>query len=144
MTATAATAVSSTPAAPSPTSRIATVCTALGAAFIIFIGARFMVDPHGAAAGFGIAGPRGTGEGYYDIKGLRDIVSGLVPLALLIAGQRRALGWVMLAASVTPFGDAVIVLTHGGSLATALGIHFATALFVVLTGLLLLRETRRA
>jgi hypothetical protein len=100
------------------------------------------VQPHAAAAGFGIPGPNGTGAGFYDIKGIRDITSGLVPLALLIAGQRRALGWALIAGTFTPFGDAVIVLTHGGPLATALGVHTLTALLVLGLGVLLLRETR--
>ncbi|GAA1966818.1 DUF4267 domain-containing protein [Kitasatospora viridis] len=124
------------------TKRVATACTLLGIAFILFIGVRFLVDPHGAVAGFGIPGPRGTGEGFYDVKGVRDITSGLVPLALLLSGQRRALGWAMLATAFTPLGDAVIVLSHHGPLATALGVHAATALFVLLTAALLLRETR--
>jgi hypothetical protein len=123
--------------------RIATVCTLLVSAFIIYVGVWFILQPHGAVSGLGIAGPSGTGEGFYDIKGVRDITSGLVPLALLITGQRRALGWALLAESFTPFGDAVTVLTHGGPLATALGVHALTAVFVLCTAGLLLRETRR-
>ncbi|MGC0312168.1 DUF4267 domain-containing protein [Kitasatospora acidiphila] len=123
--------------------RIATVCTLLISAFIIFVGMWFILQPHSAVAGLGITGPTGTGEGFYDIKGVRDITSGLVPLALLIAGQRRALGWAVLAEAFTPLGDAVIVLSHGGPLATALGVHALTAVFVLATAGLLLRETRR-
>jgi hypothetical protein len=124
--------------------RITTIGTLIACAFIVFVGMRFLLDPHGAAAGFGITGPSGAGEGFYDIKGVRDITSGLVPLVLLIAGQRRALGWALLAATFTPFSDAVIVLTHGGPLATALGVHTLTALLVLGLGVLLLRETRSA
>ncbi|MGF1430374.1 DUF4267 domain-containing protein [Kitasatospora sp. LaBMicrA B282] len=122
--------------------RPTTTLTVVLAGFIVFVGVRFLVDPQGAAAGFGINGPHGAGSGYYDIKGVRDITSGLVVLALLAAGQRRALGWALLAEAFTPFGDATIVLTHGGSLATALGIHALTATVVAFTGVLLLRETR--
>ncbi|MCX4747584.1 DUF4267 domain-containing protein [Kitasatospora sp. NBC_01287] len=124
--------------------RLTTGLTGLLSAFIIVVGVRFVLDPHGAAAGFGIPGPQGAGTGFYDVKGVRDIASGLVAIALLITRQRRALGWALLAEAFTPLGDATIVLTHGGTLATALGIHALTAALVLLTAALLLRETRGA
>lgn len=36
------------------------------------------------------------------------------------------------------------VLAHGGSVATALGVHCLTATLMVLNGLLILHETRKA
>ncbi|GAA0689873.1 DUF4267 domain-containing protein [Kitasatospora atroaurantiaca] len=118
---------------------------ALGGIGIILIGTRFLLDPDGAASGFGIPSwPHGEAAGYLDVKGLRDIVSGLVILALLATGQRRALGWALIIEAVTPTGDMLIVLSHGGTAAAAFGIHGATAAAVATLGVLTLRGTREA
>lgn len=123
--------------------RIANVLTVVIGVGIIAIGARFLIQPEASAAGFGVPEwPHGTAAAYFDIKGIRDIVSGLVPLGLLITGHRRALAVALTAETVTPVGDMIVVLTHGGSAATALGIHGATAVLVALTAGLLFREHR--
>lgn len=97
---------------------------------IIGIGARFLLDPASATAGFGAAAPALT-DPYLDVKGVRDIGTGLVLVTLLATGRgvarRRTVGAAMLAASVIPIGDAAIVLSHGGSPAVALGVHGVTA-----------------
>ncbi|WP_460362142.1 DUF4267 domain-containing protein [Actinocorallia lasiicapitis] len=41
------------------------------------------------------------------------------------------------AVSLTPFGDTFIVLRNGGTKAAAFGIHFATAMVVVISAALL-------
>jgi len=123
--------------------RLADGVIALVGVGIILIGARFLLDPDGSASGFGIPSwPHGEAAGYLDVKGLRDIVSGLVVLALLATGQRRALGWALLLEAVTPTGDMLIVLSHGGPGAAAFGIHGATAALVATLGVLTLRSTR--
>jgi Domain of unknown function (DUF4267) len=110
--------------------------TALG---IIYVGARFILDPSAAASGFGVPSrPHGQAAAYLDIKGVRDIASGLVVLALLAAGHCRALGLVMLVYAIIPAGDATIVLTHGGHAATAFGIHGSTVVVLLVSGCLLL------
>ncbi|GAA2093971.1 DUF4267 domain-containing protein [Kitasatospora saccharophila] len=120
---------------------LATVFTALVALGIGYIGISFLVSPESTASGFGLpVWPQGEAAAFLNLKGIRDLVSGLVPLALLLTGHRRALGWALLAESVTPFGDAVTILARHGSTATAFGVHFATAVFVVVTAVLLLTE----
>lgn len=117
---------------------------ALAATGIIAIGGRFLLDSAAAAEAFGVdVDPVAVGP-FFAIKGVRDITSGLVPLALLATGQRRALGWALLAAAFTPLGDAVIVLRHGGKPDVALGIHGLTAATLVAVAALLLRQTRTA
>jgi hypothetical protein len=71
------------------------------------------------------------------IKGVRDITSGVVPLVVLAAAGHQAFGWALIAAAITPVGDAIIVRTNGGTLAHALSIHGATALVLVAAGLTL-------
>jgi hypothetical protein len=125
--------------------RLTTVFTVvLGLAPISF-GLRFLLDPHGAASGFGIdPWPTGNEAGYFIVKAVRDIVCGLNILVLLALGQRRATGVVMGLAVIIPVVDMVAVLTHGGSVATALGIHGLTAVIVAIAAVVLLRERPEA
>ncbi|MGK5557756.1 DUF4267 domain-containing protein, partial [Actinomadura kijaniata] len=67
---------------------------------------------------------------------------GLAMGVLLVTGQRRALGWVVLMVAAAPLGDMVTVLAHHGSPAAAFGIHGLTSALIAVTGLLILRETR--
>jgi hypothetical protein len=104
-------------------------------------GLNFLLNGEGAAAGFGIdPWPEGDAAGYLIVKGVRDIAYGLTALVLLVLGQRRALGWVVLAHVIIPVGDCLAVLSHGGSVPQALAMHGAAAVLVTVVGLLLLRE----
>jgi hypothetical protein len=73
------------------------------------------------------------------VKGVRDIASGLFAAIFIFSGSAHLLGWFMLAASIIPTIDAVIVLRHGGPRTTAYGVHGATAVvMLVASGLLLI------
>lgn len=112
---------------------------------IIAIGIRFLLQPQASADGFGVKVLPGQGvRGYLSVKGVRDIVSGLVPLGLLIFASAHTLGLVMVIEAVTPIGDGAIVLANKGllsiksRLAIAFGVHWATAVVCVLSGVMLL------
>jgi uncharacterized protein DUF4267 len=110
------------------------------AAGIIFIGARFIVAPRVAAAGYGVQpdlGQRSAGA-YLSVKGIRDIASGVFVLILIAAGATHLLGWVILAATIIPLADAVIVLGNGGPRSIAWGVHGVTAAVMLVTAGLLL------
>lgn len=110
------------------------------AAGIIFVGARFLVAPRVAAAGYGVQpdlGRQSTGA-YLSVKGVRDIASGLFVFILMAAGATHLLGWVLLAATVIPIADAAIVLRSGGPKSIAWGVHGATAAVMLMTSALLL------
>jgi hypothetical protein len=78
------------------------------------------------------------GDGaYLTIKGLRDLTSGIIGLALIAFADAHAVALCMLAVALTPLGDTFIVLRHGGTKATAFGIHFATAVVVLISAALL-------
>jgi hypothetical protein len=63
---------------------------------------------------------------------------GVLTLVLLATASHHVLAWFLLAATVLPLADTLIGLRHGGPKATAFGIHFATALVLLLdVGLLL-------
>jgi len=124
-------------------SRIATALTLIGVAFILYIGIGYLIAPTYMADGFGLpAWPHGAASAFMNLKGVRDVTSGVIILALLLARQRFALGVAMLSLSLTPIGDMLTVLTHHGSVTTALSVHGLTAALVILTGVLLVREGR--
>ena len=104
-------------------------------AAIIALGARFLLQPRQATLAFGVAAD--NLRALTAIKGVRDITSGVVLVVVWAAAGRHALGWALIAAALTPTGDAIIVRTNGGKLATALGIHGVTALLLVAVGLVL-------
>jgi hypothetical protein len=105
--------------------------------FIIFIGVRFLLAPNTAAAGYGVPAKPDGDAAYLAVKGVRDMVSGILGLALLVFVGAEAGAWFMLASALSPLGDMVIVLRHGGTKAVAFGIHLATAVVVLLSATLL-------
>ena len=101
----------------------------------IALGSRFLLAPRQATLAFGVAAD--NLRALTEIKGVRDITSGAVLLVVWAAAGRTALGWALVAAALTPAADAMIVLTNGGKLSTALGIHGLTAGLFVAAGLVL-------
>jgi Domain of unknown function (DUF4267) len=111
---------------------------------ITVIGARFLWKPQVAAAQYGLASaqePPDT-DPYLATKGVRDIALGVVVFVLLAARQPHILGRFMVAASIIPVGDGIIVLRRGGSKATAFGVHEATAAGMLGAAALLLTGPR--
>ena len=113
----------------------ALVVAIIVAVAIIGLGTRFILSPRKATLDYGVA-PDNV-RALTAIKGVRDITSGIVVLAVWAGAGSRALGWALTAAALTAIGDAVIVRTNGGKLSTALGIHGITALVLVAAGLVL-------
>ena len=119
---------------------IAYVLSGLLAVGIIFIGARFLVAPSVAAAGYGVLPDLDEPSvgAYLSVKGVRDIATGLFVIILMAAGATHLVGWVMLAAIIVPLVDATIVLRNGGSKSIAWGVHGLTAVVMLVTSVLLL------
>ncbi|MFE9560202.1 DUF4267 domain-containing protein [Streptomyces sp. NPDC006487] len=125
--------------------KINTVLAAVFIFFILWFGTGYVLSPETTAAGFGLPNPpSGDGGGFLVVKGIRDVVLALVLGILLVTGHRRALGWALLVEALAAYGDMTTVLAHGGSVATALGVHCLTATLMVGSGLLIMRETRNA
>ncbi|MFJ4901567.1 DUF4267 domain-containing protein [Streptomyces sp. NPDC088727] len=126
-----------------PLKKINTVLVAAFVLFILWFGLEFVLSPETTAPTFGLPSwPAGDGGGFLIVKGSRDIVMALVLGILLLTGHRRALGWVLLVEALAAYGDMTTVLAHHGSVATAFGVHCLTATLMVVTGLLVLHETR--
>ncbi|BAC73437.1 hypothetical protein AQJ43_32905 [Streptomyces avermitilis] len=105
--------------------------------FVLFIGARFLLRPRPAAAGYGVPAKPDGDAAYLEIKGLRDATFGILGLVLLVFAGARPEAWFMLVVALAPLGDTLIVLRHGGTRAVAFGIHFATAVVVLASAALL-------
>ena len=116
------------------------VLAGLIAAAIIFIGARFIVAPRVAAAGYGVLpdSDQSSVGAYLSAKGVRDIASGLFVIVLMVSGATHPVGWLILAATIIPLADATIVLRNGGAKSIALGVHGGTAAVMLITSALLL------
>lgn len=106
-------------------------------ALVTFVGLRFLVVPRAAAAAYGVPAKEDGDLAYPTIKGLRDFTFGVMGAALLAFSSAHAAGWYMLTAALAPLGDTVIVVRNGGPKATAFGIHFATAVAVLISAALL-------
>jgi hypothetical protein len=106
---------------------------------IVVIGARFLIAPRAAAAGYGLAvTPDQTSDAFLSVKGIRDVASGLLTAVVMLNRSAPLLGWFLVTATIIPLADTIIVLRHGGPKATAFGIHGSTALLMLLTSSLLL------
>lgn len=123
---------------------LATWLTVVLALMIGYVGVSYLLDPAGTAPGFGMASwPEGDAAAFLTTKGARDLVTGILPLVLLLTRQRRALGWAMSVIAIVPLLDALLILSTGGSTAMALGVHALTAVLTLGTGVLLLTERPR-
>jgi Domain of unknown function (DUF4267) len=104
---------------------------------VLVIGLQFLLVPRSAAAGYGVPAKEHGDPAYLTIKGLRDLVYGLLGAALLAFASAHAVGWYMLVVAIVPLGDTLLVLRHGGTKAAAFGIHFATAVVILISAALL-------
>jgi hypothetical protein len=112
------------------------ILTGLG---IIFVGARYLLAPEASGKTFGLpTWPSGQSLAWLNLKGIRDVVSGLVLLVPLALGELHLVGLLMFVAALTPLGDALTILRHKGNKTLAYAVHGATALVVVIAGILLL------
>ena len=112
----------------------------LAAAAIAVIGGMYLFDPRKATRSFGLPLPEpGPNIAWWlRLKGSRDIVSGLVVIAVLVWGTPRLLGIVLAVEALIPLGDMTLVLAGGGSTARALGVHLLTAVIMIAGALPLL------
>lgn len=115
--------------------------TTLIALGIIFVGARFIINPAAGAAGFGVPFSNGADLPYGRIKGIRDIFSGLVLLPLLLQRMRRATAWAFTTAIIIPATDCLIVLTTNGPTDMQhILIHGLTVAYMAITSFLLFKK----
>src|SRR5262245_47201565 len=83
--------------------------------------------------------PERDARGWWQVKGVRDIVSGVLVIVVLITARGDVL-WFIRVLSPLPLGDPLVVLTNGGRKSAAFGIHEATAAAMIIAVLLFERS----
>ncbi len=113
--------------------------SALLAVAILAIGCSYVVAPERMTGSFGLRppAPDQNTRAWLRLKGIRDIVSGLVVLALLLTTDMRTIGIALLVLALTPLGDMSNVLGSGGSKSTAFSVHGVTCVVMLVVGLFL-------
>jgi hypothetical protein len=101
---------------------------------IIAIGTQYVVSPMTATRSFGLPLPEnGANVAWWlRLKGVRDIVSGLIVLAFMGRGDLRAVGIILGVAALIPIGDMALILAAKGSTKSAFGVHGLTAAVMIL------------
>jgi len=109
----------------------------LAALGIIAIGVMYIFNPRTATQSFGLPLPEeGANIAWWlRLKGVRDIVAGLVVLAMMVWGGSRLVGIALLIEAIIPFGDMSLILAAKGSAKRAFGIHGFTAALMVLAAI---------
>ena len=111
---------------------------ALMAVAIIVIGCFYLVSPERMTGSFGLKPPASDADtrAWLRPKGIRDVVSGLVVLTMMLTTNTRSVGIALLIEAIVPLGDMSIVLGSGGSKSKALSIHGVTFAAMLVVGLL--------
>ena len=111
---------------------------------LIFIGLRFFISPVQAEAAFGIHTGITGNFGFHYIKGVRDLATGLLTLALLFNKEYRSLGWLMMCMSIIPVNDFLLVLNTPLHPAGAIYPHLIAILICLTVGLYYLFTTKKS
>ena len=107
---------------------------------IIAIGCFYLASPERMTGSFGLKPPAPDADtrAWLRVKGIRDIVSGLVVLTLMVTTNTRTVGIALLVLAITPLGDMSNVLASGGSKSTAFSVHGVTCVVMLVVGLFLI------
>lgn len=105
----------------------------LAAAAIAVIGGIYLFTLRTATQSFGLplSEPGPNIAWWLRLKRSRDIVSGLVVVAVLVWGTPRLLDFVIAVEALIPLGDITLVSAGRGSTARALGIHLPYGGFII-------------
>lgn len=109
---------------------------------MIFIGARFLLAPETAEMGYGISFNEQGDFAFHYIKGIRDIFTGLLLCAFVLLNERRALAITLLAGTIIPLTDMLIVLSKSyNSVQQALP-HIIASVICAVSGIILLTQNK--
>jgi hypothetical protein len=108
---------------------------------IIAIGILYLLRPRAAAQSFGLPLPEdGANIAWWlRLKGVRDVVAGLIVLAAIMWGGPRIVGIALLIEALIPLGDMSLILAARGATGRAFGIHGLTAALMILAAIPLIR-----
>jgi uncharacterized membrane protein len=113
---------------------------ALLAVAIIVIGCFYVISPERITGSFGLKPPAPDADtrAWLRLKGIRDIVSGLVVLTMMLTTDTRTVGIALIVFAIVPLGDMSNVLGSGGSKSKAFSVHGVTCAVMLVVGLLLI------
>src|SRR5882724_5289920 len=110
---------------------------------LIFLGARFIISPETAEAGYGIHFNEQGDYSFHYIKGIRDLFSGLIICIFVLSKQTKALAVTLLAGTIIPIVDMLIVLSKDYNGITQAVPHISAIIVCFLSGIILLRNTKK-
>src|SRR5450432_1557916 len=105
---------------------------------MIFLGVRFFLSPEAATTGFGIHFNADGDYSFQHIKGIRDIFSGLLICVFVLMNERRALGVTLLAGTMIPINDMLIVLSKSYNGVPQAMPHIIAIIICFVVGIILL------
>ncbi|MFW0794529.1 DUF4267 domain-containing protein [Gordonia sp. CPCC 205515] len=109
----------------------------IGAVGIVAIGVAYLARSEKNAAGFGLPSTLPPdARGWWQVKGARDIVTGVLVIVFTFAA-REQLALLVLVLALIPLMDMWIVLSNKGDRKAAYTIHGATALALIVAAILL-------
>jgi len=116
------------------------ILAALIAVGIMVIGCFYLVSPERISGTFGLKPPASDADtrAWLRLKGIRDVVAGLVVLIMMLTTDRRSVGVALLVEAIIPLGDMLIILGSGGSKSRAFSIHGVTCAVMLVICLLLI------
>lgn len=120
------------------TTRISYAIAFLLGLAMIFLGGRFFLSPELATAAFGIHFDANGDYSFHHIKGIRDIFSGALLCALVFMKEKRALGVMLLAATIIPVSDMLVVLGKSYNGVQQAMPHIVAIIICSVVGILLL------
>lgn len=105
---------------------------------MIFLGSRFFWSPQAATAGYGIQFDAHGDYSFHYIKGIRDLFSGLIICVFVLLDERRALGLTLLAGTMIPLTDMLIVLSKSYHTVLQALPHITAIAICAVSGIILL------
>ena len=105
---------------------------------LLFLGIRFLVSPETAEAGYGIHFNEAGDYSFHYIKGIRDIFSGFLICIFCLVNGRRALGVTLLAGTIIPVTDMLIVLNKSYNSVLQTMPHIIAIIICSVIGIILL------
>jgi hypothetical protein len=116
------------------------ILAALIAVGIMVIGGFYLASPERVSGSFGLKPPAADADtrAWLRPKGIRDVASGLIVLAMMLTAGARITGIALLVFAIIPLGDMSIILASGGRKSTAFSVHGVTCAVMLVVGLLLI------
>lgn len=110
---------------------------------LIFIGTRFLIAPETAEVGYGIHFNEQGDYSFHYLKGIRDLLSGLLICMLVWSKQTKALAITLLVGIIVPIVDMLIVLGKDYTDITQAIPHIAAIIVCFLLGVVLTRNSKK-